>query len=211
MLHPPLSQSLAIVIERHETEHLTLNGLIERTEKRGLYLVFILLSLPFANPIPMPGLSNVLGFVILLLAIRLALKRRAVLPPFLGDRVLPKPQMELVLRNSIRILRWMEKFVRPRGTDWLTWSAAQFGNALLVAFMGFLLMLPFPPVVPFSNSLPAVSIVLLALSMMEEDGVLIWAGYISSLITTIYLASTTGLMIHFFTRILGAFFRWLSS
>jgi hypothetical protein len=209
MLHPPLSQSLAIVIEHHETDRLTLNGLIERTEKRGLYLVFILLSLPFANPIPMPGLSNVLGFVILILAVRLALGRRAILPGFLGDRPLPKPQMELVLRNSIRFLRWMERYVRPRETDWLTWSAAQFGNALLIAFMGFLLMLPFPPVVPFSNSLPAASIILLALSMMEEDGVMIWAAYATSLAATVYLASATGLMIHFFSRISGIFFQWL--
>jgi hypothetical protein len=48
-------------------------------------------------------------------------------------------------------------------------------------------MLPFPPFPPFTNALPAYSIILLAASMMEEDGVLIWVGYIVSVGTVIYL------------------------
>ena len=49
------------------------------------------------------------------------------------------------------------------------------GNAILIAFMAFLLALPVP--LPFTNTLPAYTIILLAASMMEEDGVLIWLGY----------------------------------
>ena len=209
MPHPPLSQSLAGIIERHESDHLTLNQLIERTEKRGLFLVFILLSLPFGNPIPLPGLSNIIGFVLLILSLRLALQRPALLPKFLGDRVLPKSKIELILRSSVRVLRWMEKLVRPRGTDWMTWPIAQSANALVIAFMAMLLMLPIPPVVPFSNSFPATAIILLALSMMEEDGLLIWAGYAMALLTTGYFISMAGIIVRFFTRYTGSFFQWL--
>lgn len=65
---------------------LTINDLIRRTEGRGLYFVMILLCLPFISPVPVPGLSNVVGVIIVVLAVKLALKLSPGLPRILGDR-----------------------------------------------------------------------------------------------------------------------------
>jgi hypothetical protein len=43
--------------------------------------------------------------------------------------------------------------------------------------MALLLSLPFPGIPPFTSSLPCYDVILIAASMMEEDGVLIWFGY----------------------------------
>ena len=186
--HLPLSDRLSQILEHDSgAGPLTVNHLLEGTEGRGFYLVIILLSLPFIVPISIPGVSTVLGVVVALLSLRLAFGLPPRLPRFLGERPLPPARLEKVLRGSIRFLRVLEKWVKPRRTKWMGRPAAICANALLMALMAFLLALPFPPLPPFTNSLPCYALILIAASMMEEDGILIWIGYGVSLGTMIYL------------------------
>jgi hypothetical protein len=212
--HPPLSEDIRQVLTNAPGAlPMTLNELMQRTHGRGIFLVIILLSLPFIAPIGLAGLSNVLGCVIMLLALRLALGLPPRLPRFMGDRPLPTQRLEKIARGSVKFLQVIEKWVRPRQTEWMTWTSARRGNALLLAFMAFLLALPIPPLILFSNTLPSYAIILLAASMMEEDGVLIWFGYAMSLATVIYLAVVADAIVRFFAkhfdRILHFFQSWL--
>jgi len=187
-MHQPLSQSLVKLLEENtSTAGLTLNRLLERTEGRGLYLVMVVLCLPFVIPFSIPGLSTVMGTVIMVLALRLALGRPPRLPKALGERLLPPEMRDRIVVGSAKFLRLLEKLVRPRRTQWLTWPAARFGNSLLIALMALLLALPLPsPPFFFTNSFPSYAIILVAVSMMEEDGLTIWAGYAAALGTVVY-------------------------
>jgi hypothetical protein len=49
-------------------------------------------------------------------------------------------------------------------------------------------MLPFG-LVPFSNTLPALAALLLALGLIERDGVSIAAGYVMNVVTIVYFGS----------------------
>jgi hypothetical protein len=211
-MHELLSQRLARILEADgQTGGLTLNQLLLRTEGRGLYLVTIVLSLPFVIPVPLPGFSTVVGGVIALLALRLALGLRARLPRFIGERPLPPNLQRMVLSGSVKLLRWIEKLAKPRRTQWLSWPAARAGNALLILFLGLLLALPLPPVLPLSNSLPALAIILVAISMMEEDGVMIWIGYLASLVTAAWLGVSAGLIITFLHKLHHALMQYLQA
>lgn len=185
--HEPLSKSLQTILEHEKVgEKLTLNFLLEQTEGRSLFLVLVLLALP---SVYIPGTSVVFGIVIIFLAIALAFEKPARLPKLIGDRALPKAAMNKVLRTSVRLLRFVEKMVKPRRTPWMAWRAPKTINALIIAWLAFLLALPIPPVpVPFTNMIPGYSIVLMAVAMMEEDGVMIWIGYAASVFTTAYFA-----------------------
>lgn len=156
---------------------LTLNQIFARTEGRGMYLVMVLLSLPFLIPVSIPGVSTLFGIVVGWLAARLAFDLPASLPASMGDRPLPHGFQHKVLASGRRVLLWIEKISCPRRTTWMTWRAARMGNGLLILFLAFLLALPIPPIVPFTNTLPGIAILLVSVSMMEEDGVLIWLGY----------------------------------
>ena len=187
-MHEPLSRKLTEILEHHhDPDGITLNQLMERTGGRGFYLVIILLSLPFIVPVSIPGVSTVLGLTIAVLSLRLAFGKSARLPRFMGGRRLSPGFREKILGGSIRFLRFVEKGVKPRRTRWLATRWAISANALLMTFMACLLALPFPPFPPFTNALPCYSLILVAASTMEEDGVLIWLGYAVSLGTTIYL------------------------
>ena len=185
-VHEPFSRSLGRIMEREHGD-LTANRVIAGTDGRGLYLVMIIFSLPFVAWVSVPGMSTVLGPMIGILALRLALGKPPRLPKFLGDRVLPPKLKHAILTGGMKFCRLLEKIVRPRRTFWMSWRIARVGHALLIVFLAFLLALPLPSP-PFlgSNALPCYGIILLAVSMMEEDGVMIWFGYLASLIATLY-------------------------
>ncbi|HWH70450.1 MAG TPA: exopolysaccharide biosynthesis protein [Candidatus Sulfotelmatobacter sp.] len=177
--HQPLSRSLAALLAQPASAgSWTLNRLLERTQGRGLYLVVILLASPFIVPVSLPGLSPVLGSIIAWLMLRLALGKPPRLPRFLGERQLPPAVQQRVLGGSVRCLHWLERVARPRHTQWLGWRLAQVLNCGCIGFLALLLALPLPaPPFFFTNSVPSYGIIVLAASLMEEDGVLIWWGY----------------------------------
>ena len=193
-MNQPLSQRLAEILrEESGTTGLTLNRLLARTEGRGIFLVIILLSLPFVVPLSLPGLSTVMGGIILLLSLRLALGKSPRLPAFLGERTLPPGVQQRAVGGSVKFLRWLEKFIRPRRTRWLATRPARLANTLLLAALALLLALPLPsPPFFFSNSLPAYAIILIAASMMEEDGVLIWIAYAMVLVNVVFFVLVGG-------------------
>lgn len=185
--HRPLSADLTHILKEEMADApLTLNNLMERTEGRGVYLVMILLCLPFIQPIPLPGVSTVLGLVIVLMAIARARDSSPRLPKFIGDRAFPPNFGTKVLGGSIKFLQFLERWVKPRGDAWISWRGVRIFNCVLIIFMSGLLALPIP--LPGTNQLPAISIMLLALSMMEEDGVLVFYAYGVSILTTLAFA-----------------------
>jgi len=201
-MHQPLSESLAgILREGTAPAGLTLNRLLERTQGRGIFLFIILLCLPFVVPVSLPGLSTVMGGIIFLLTLRVALGQAPRLPNFLGERLVSAAVQKHALGGSIRFLRWLEKFIRPRRTRWLGARPARLANLSLIAFLAVLLALPLPtPPFFFSNSLPSYAIILLAASMMEEDGVLIWLGYALTLANLVFFILIGGVIVEAVTH-----------
>lgn len=208
-MHEPLSKKLADILEANSSsDGVTLNHLLERTEGRGFYLVVILLSLPFILPVSIPGVSTVLGLSVALLSFKLAFGALPRLPKFMGNRKLSPEFQTKILRGSVKLVRIVEKLVKPRRTPWMSTRPARFANATLMTFMGLLLAMPFPPLPPLTNALPSYCIILLAASMMEEDGVTIWFGYALSLGTVIYLAVNVFVIIEAGKKAVELIRRW---
>ena len=174
----PLSQNLEeILAGPAQAPDFTVARLLEHTQGRGLYLVIVFFCLPFITPFSIPGFSTLCGFVIGFVALCLALRLPPWLPRFIAQRSLSSGRLHRVLRGSVKVLRFVEKWIKPRGSGWLSWRPVQIGNALALVFLAGMLALPIPPLIPFTNTLPSYAIILIALCMMEEDGVMIWAGY----------------------------------
>lgn len=201
MQYSPLSLELARILgEDYATRPFTLNEVLEKTEGRGVFLVIILLCLPFVAPVSISGMSTPLGIAIAVLAARHALHKPPRIPRWLGDRDLSPKMKKIILGGGMKVLRIVEKAVRPRRTFWMSWPAARIINSLAVAYAAFLLALPLPPIPPFTNMFPGYAIILLAASMMEEDGLLIWAGYAATLGTTIYFVVCARMIATHFTK-----------
>ncbi|HEY6166730.1 MAG TPA: exopolysaccharide biosynthesis protein [Verrucomicrobiae bacterium] len=211
MHHALLSKDLEEILREEKRDRaLTLNQMMQRTEGRGFYLLMILFSLPFLAPVSVPGLSCLMGPVILILALRLAMRLPARLPRFIGERPFDPKRMSRVLQATIKVVRLIEKLVRPRKTSWMRWRAVQAHNALVIAVMALLLALPLS-VLPFTNTLPSYAIILLAVSMMEEDGVTIWIGYAASTGTVVYFVSIAEVLSRLYARYYHQLKAWFFS
>jgi hypothetical protein len=144
-------------------------------------------------PVSIPGLSTVMGCIISLLVLGIFLGRKVHFPRFLGERVFPPAIQRRILGGSIAFLRGVERIVRPRRTQWLGWRPVEMFNSLVLLTLALLLALPLPsPPFFFTNTFPGCAIIIVAASMMEEDGLLIWAGYAAAIGNGIFFALIGG-------------------
>jgi hypothetical protein len=83
----------------------------------------------------------------------------------------------------------LESFVRPR-FGFLHAGPIMprvTGLGIVIASLG--LMLPLP--IPFSNSIPAWAVVLLAIGTMEKDGLCVLLGYLTVVATWVFIGLTS--------------------
>jgi len=95
-----------------------------------------------------------------------------------------------------KILRFLEKFLRPRITFLIDTPLLVQLHALVMLLAALVLLLPLP--IPFTNSFPAWAILLLAAGLLERDGLFILAGYVvfaAGVLYFIFLGEATAALV----------------
>ncbi len=166
-----------------------LSEILEATQGRGFDLLLICISLPFATPIPLPGLSTPFGLVVAVIGARLAIGRKPWLPQYLLRHELPPRFLARLLHASYRIVRVLEFFLKPRiPMVHENFIFRRLAGALIM-ICGLLLLLPLP--IPLSNFFPAATVVLLAAGALERDGVFFFGGCLMFALTLGYFSLLT--------------------
>jgi hypothetical protein len=137
-------------------------------------MLLVILALPFCSPIPLPGLSTLFGLVIALIGFRLSLGQKPWLPARLLDLQLPSRFFPRLLSATRRLVRLLEYFLRPRLAWLVNRALLHHACGAMIMIAGVLLLLPLP--IPFSNILPALTVVLTAGGLLERDGYAVLAG-----------------------------------
>ena len=177
---------LATLIDEIDGDTITLQTLLERSGRQGMLLICALSTLPFLIPVSIPGVSTVFGAAIVLLASALFLNRL----PWLPQRILHKPletaKLVPALRKGVRIVSKMDRWVRQRWLGLTSHTMLRL-NCAAVVFGGLLLMAPLGPI-PFSNTAPAVGILLLTIGLLQRDGLFVLLGYLGLLLSVVYFS-----------------------
>ena len=181
-----LSDDLRMILDHAGGKSLSLGRVIEILHGRGFDVLVIILVLPFCQPIPLPGLSTPFGLALMFFGFRIAFRQRPWLPGWMLRREISYHALARIVAGVIAVAKRLERVIHPRFRFVKRWQSFTLLNGLAIASSSFLLMLPLP--IPFSNMIPAWSILLLALGMMEEDGVVIVAGYVMAGAAWAYLA-----------------------
>ena len=167
---PPLSQELLHLASTATAERITLQDLLDGIKSHARPTLLILFALP--NTIPsIPGTSAITGLPLVYLTLQMMLGWPIQLPGFIGNRIFKRADLLAVLRRAEPWLARIERILTPR---WRALSTAR-AERLLGAFCLALSLLIMAPV-PFGNILPSITIILIALGMMERDGYFIAAG-----------------------------------
>ena len=181
-----LSEDLQELLREAAGRSLTVGQLEEILQGRGFALFILLFSLPFVFPIPTPGLSVVFGVIITFMGVRIAMGLKPSLPGFILKRELKYSLLEKIIKIGLSLCSKMEKVVKPRLHFFLGTSTMLKLIGLGIASGGVQLCLPLPPLVPLSNTIPAISVLLLTAGMVERDGLLVLLGYLVNLAAWIY-------------------------
>ena len=151
---------------------------------RGFGVLIMLMAMPFVVPI-LPGLSTPFGVAIALMGIRIATLRKPWLPSFMLDRHIEERTLKRIVIAIRAFAKRMERIVKPRMRLVLEWPGMPSLIGVAITSGGIVLALPLP--VPFSNTLPSLSVLLLAAGMIERDGAVILAGHIFGVLAWAYL------------------------
>lgn len=179
-----LSQLLTSIIDDIQGETITLRELLERCGREGMLMVCAIACLPFLIPVSIPGVSTVFGAAIVLLAGALFLNRLPWLPQRIQNKPMDAQKLKPVLHKGAAIVGKMDRWLKERLPALTTAPMQRFNSAVLV-FGGVLLMAPLG-LIPFSNTVPAVGILLLTMGMLQRDGVFVLLGYLGHVLTVVY-------------------------
>ena len=185
---PRLSADLRALLREAAGRSMTLGELEQILQGRGFGMLLLLLALPFTFPIAIPGLSVPFGLVIMLIGVRLAAGRKPWLPAFVLRREIQYPVLEKIVGLGLKLSVRLEKVVKPRMHFLQRWPGMLNLIGLGIASGGLLLSLPLPPLIPFSNTIPAFAVLFLAAGMIERDGLLVLIGHCVNIAAWIYFS-----------------------
>jgi hypothetical protein len=139
---------------------------------RAYGVLLFVFAVPNALPVNPPGVSTVLGAPLLFLALQMILGLKAPwLPRALMRRSIRRESFARAMNVAVPWIRRAEKLLKPRLVPLASgWFERVIG--LVCAVLALVLTLP----IPFGNMPPAVAICLLALALLEKDGVAVLAG-----------------------------------
>ncbi|MFH1793711.1 MAG: exopolysaccharide biosynthesis protein [Pseudomonadota bacterium] len=180
-----LYAALTRAIDSIDGPTLTLRRLLFLVGEHGLLFLCALLAIPFLIPVSIPGVSTVFGAAIILVSMGITTNRMPWLPDRLMDKELDAVKLTGILRRGANVVAKLEAYIRPRAQAITGSGFASRVNGLALIFAGILLMAPLG-LVPFSNTLPAFAILLLAIGMSQRDGIVVLAGYAMIVATIVY-------------------------
>jgi hypothetical protein len=168
-----LSELFSATLDTDADGTVSLEEVLTRAGERAYGILLLLLSIPCFIPVLPPGTSGVVGALMILVALQLLLGRRQLwLPARWRRKRLAPATVQAIQTKGVALLQRIERFSYPRG-QWLVRNGLVLR---LVALLLIVLSLVLSSPMPFMNTLPALSVALIAVGLMNRDGYLLAAG-----------------------------------
>jgi hypothetical protein len=153
----------------------TVGSIVELFEEKSFAILFVfLLGVP-ALPLPTGGATHVFEIIAILLALQLIAGRDHIwLPERWRRSDLAGPRQRRFIAGLMKMIRWLERFSRPRLTFLFDHRLSNivFGVLVIAGCAGAFLAPPFTGL----DTLPALGVVLLSLGVLLEDFLLVVLG-----------------------------------
>lgn len=194
---PRQLRELAVSVNR---DGLTVGALLADLGHPGLLLMCMISSVPFLLPVSIPGSSVPVGLLIVLIGIGLAAGRTPWLPYRLLTYRLSGRGWASALMKGARMTAWLDKRSAPSfaNGEQDQAGAAEGGPAtansggwidrfhcLVLTLSGLMLLSPLP--LPFSNTLPAWAVFLIAAGQIKRSTWIISGGYVMAAASAGYI------------------------
>jgi hypothetical protein len=157
---------------------LSLGDTLASAGEASFGFVILVLALPALIPIPGP-FGMVFGSALATVALQFAIGRGSLwLPSFVRNRRLPASAFAALHQYAGPIIRRIERITRPGRLKALTGPALPYITAVPVFALAVAIALP----IPFGNVVPVIAICVIAIGLIERDGLMVLAGILLALL-----------------------------
>ncbi|WJS86625.1 exopolysaccharide biosynthesis protein [Paracoccus sp. TOH] len=170
-----LSGFLAAVAGDDTRERISVADLLALLKGRAIAVLLVLFAFPNALPAP-PGTSGILGLPLIYLSFQMMADRPPWLPGFIAGRSVARADFASVVARCAPFLAKAERLLSPRLPALTRPVAVRLTGALCLG-LSLVLLLP----IPLGNMLPGLAICVLALGVLERDGLWIIVGQLLAL------------------------------
>ena len=202
---PELSLSALIesVLNDADSGSVRLGDLIDRTAERGFGVLLVILGTQMLIPFLPPGSSTIVGPIYAAFAVQMLRgARRPWVPQRFRDHVLSAQTVQALRRRGVPWIRRAERWSRPRGF-WLGERLTLRVVGVMVFIMGIILLSP----LPFLNTLPAISVMLLGTALINQDLLFMVAGVMTGGISIGLIGLSAGVIFELIARVRSVYFR----
>jgi hypothetical protein len=196
-----LAHQMHALLKKADGKSIDLKTVISVISGRSHAVPIVFLSFPLCLPVGIPVLSTTLGLTLGLVGFLLAIGRDLWIPKFIGAKVIPYNRLSFVIERLLRVSARLDRWFHPRMAFVITNSANIRVHGFFVMFLGLVASIPLP--LPFNNFVGAFPVLLLGLSLLEEDGLLAIVSYIAAIPCLIYYGALLYLGKAAFERLVG--------
>jgi hypothetical protein len=170
-----------------EAGSVSLDELMSAMGRSSIAFAILILSLPALTPIPGP-FGMVFGTCLAIVSLQIiAGFRRIWLPQFLGRRQISGGTIDLMVRYTSPLVARVETLLRKNRMRHFAGPRAQAFLGVPVLLLAIAVALP----IPFGNFLPVAALIMIALGLMERDGLVAILGVAMGVVA---LGATGGLV-----------------
>ncbi len=168
---------LAEIVKKYKNKKMSIQEFAETLMDRSFSIAILILAIPNSIPLGIPGISTITGFVIMILGLEMMIGCRYLyLPKWISEKQRSTKTLLKLVGWSIGVIEKIEFLIKPRLSLFIPLIERLAGFTIIV--MGFILFLP----IPFINFIAGICIVIMALGVMERDGLVIIFGIVLSYI-----------------------------
>lgn len=172
---PRMSDLLEAIAAERVSGEITIGEIVDRFGDRSFGVLVLVLALPAWIPVLPPGVPSIFGLVIAGISCQMLVGREAPwLPAFVARRGIPAERFARLVARTAPWLRRAELLLRQR----LDPAFAGGIGTRLIAFCCLLLALAVCVPLPMTNAGPALSLAVIALGLIERDGLVVLGGMI---------------------------------
>jgi hypothetical protein len=194
-MHPSNGRRTSEILDelaRCAGARVALRDLVDRLGERAFGLLMLVFSLPNTVGLgTIPGLSTVFGVPQVIFAVQMIVGReRPWLPAWLLARSISAEDFRSIVAKSRPQIERVERLLRPRLQILSSrWAERLLGLAFLV--LATIVALP----IPGGNWPPAIAMALIAIGMIERDGLFVLIGLAVSVVAVVLALAVIGVAV----------------
>jgi hypothetical protein len=193
------SEILRRLLEKNKEKSLTVKQILGSLGTSSFGTSLMVFTIPEVLPIPIPGIFAVVVIPGAIVSAQMAMGRKEiVLPKWLLKRTVPRKAFSAAIHGILPILERLERGVKPR-MKWMTSRPAKRFLGAFILLLEALIALP----IPGTNMPLAIAIFVIALGLVERDGLMITAGILIGLAAMALLGGIFAGLVALFRGIFG--------